>query len=57
MGDLIPFPKPNVRLSKEEYQRFEELKESMKHARTRAEVNYFYQQAKILIEKAGQRDV
>lgn len=55
MGELISFPKQKIILSEEEYEKFEEYKEKMKQARTTAEMKYYHSQAKIVIEKAKER--
>lgn len=55
MGDLVPFPKPIIELTEEEYEKFEAYKEKMKQARNRAEMKYYHSQAKLLMEKAQER--
>lgn len=55
MGDMIPFPKPKVKLTAEEYEKFEEYKKKMQDARTMAECNFYYSKAKNLIEKTNER--
>lgn len=55
MGDLVPFPKPPIELTEEEYARFNEYKEKMNLAKTKAEMDYYYSQAKIIIREALER--
>ena len=56
MGELVPFPKRVVELTKEEHEKFKEYRKKMEDARTIAEVKYYYSMAKNIIEKANKRE-
>lgn len=55
MGDVIRFPKPTVELTEEEYANFMEYKEKMSAAETKAEMQYYYNKVKYIIEQANKR--
>lgn len=55
MGELIRFPKRIVELTEEEHERFIEYKEKMHAAETKAEMQYYYNKAKYIIEQANKR--
>ena len=52
MGDLIHFPKPKVKLSEEDYEKYLQYVDAMKNAKSVAESKYYFNKAKTLIEKA-----
>lgn len=51
LGDIIRFPKPVVELTEEEMQKFVEYKEKMHAAESKAEMQYYYNKAKYIIEQ------
>ncbi|HFU6611365.1 hypothetical protein [Bacillus cereus group sp. BY5-1LC] len=51
MGDVIRFPKPLVELTEEEYAKFIEYKEKMNTAESKAEMQFYYNKAKYIIER------
>ncbi|BCC56658.1 MULTISPECIES: hypothetical protein [Bacillus] len=55
MGELIRFPKRIVELTEEEHKRFIEYKENMIAAETKAEMQYYYNKVKYIIEQANKR--
>jgi hypothetical protein len=55
MGEIIKFPKLMVELDEDEYIKFNDYKEKMKNAKSKAEMDYYYSQAKIIIENANKR--
>ncbi|SFF58511.1 hypothetical protein SAMN05216353_102185 [Halobacillus alkaliphilus] len=55
MGDLIPFRPSGKREPNDDLQRFKMHVRKLQEAKTRAEMNYHYHQAKHILEKAGYR--
>lgn len=55
MGDLIRFPKRIVELTEEEHKKFMDYKEKMHAAETKAEMEFYYNKVKYIIEQANKR--
>lgn len=53
MGDLIPFRPSGNREHNDDIQKFKMHVRKLKEAKTPAEMNYHYNQAKMILEKPG----
>ncbi|WP_226580954.1 hypothetical protein [Halobacillus litoralis] len=57
MGDIIPFPSSDKFLTEEEFQRFEIYRRKMSEATSSAELDYYFNQARMILENAIQRKI
>ncbi|WP_242303277.1 hypothetical protein [Bacillus cereus group sp. BfR-BA-01495] len=55
MGDVIQFPRQIVELTEDEHNRFMDYKQKMHAAETKAEMNYWFNKGKYIIEQANKR--
>lgn len=55
LGEMIKFPELVVELTEEEFDLFEQYKEKLSKAKNTAEMNYYYEKAKEIIENANSR--
>ncbi|OJE52710.1 hypothetical protein BAQ48_07675 [Bacillus luti] len=55
MSNIIRFPTLTTPFTDAELQEFEHYKQKMKDARTKAEMDFYYYQAKDLAEKVNER--
>jgi hypothetical protein len=53
--NIIQFPKLKTSLNEDEYERFEYHKKKMKEAKSTAVMDYHYNEAVIILEKAKKR--
>lgn len=55
MGELIRFPKRIVELTEEEHEKFMDYKEKMHAAESKAEMDFWFNKVKYIIEQANER--